>query len=1161
MSDRQVLELAAARGLITKHDLEAISQRVAQADPPILINDLLVGEGFLTQRQWDGLRSQLGPLIGDLIAGYRLDQALGSGAMSEVFRATKVSTGQVVALKLLLPKRAANPVSVERFRQEAAITRSISHPRVAAILDAGAADGRHFLVMEYLPGRDAQRMLRKLPAHRIPTRRALQFARDCALALEAIHAAGVLHRDIKPANILIDQDGSAKLGDLGLALEMSATQNPAGTIVGTPAFLPPEAVMDGGYDARSDLYALGATLFTLLTGSLPYPGTNTAEVVKRIREDQAPDIRAWLPDLMPQVVAVVHRAMARDREQRHASAAALRGDLEDLLAFRIPRHTTQPIAPMAVARDRMATPTSPFQPVGEGAEVLDTQGGDAISITVGQTGQQPAVDDTASMFPVEAIKEHAQQLVAGSKRLWSSLTEPGQASYSARRRSPWRSLVAWVPTLLIAGAAVAVLIYGWKWLQTIKDRPVGAVSSSSGQAIQPAYANQPTRTAEPGTAQRIAPQVGTAVPNAARPADQRPQADASSNPKEAATTDAVPAHVGPTRTPLPFMPARIGTKRWQTQAPTWLERLRQGSAAPTWTIPDGLPPDISEGLTLLKQAVEGLPATIIANNASILEAAPKLDCAPDGLAMRQITAAGLTYGLPDGKLEVMVRWPKMTLADQVKLLASIEPKLEPADRLVLKRVQALIAEQPPTMPSDDVAMVVLAALQEGTQERPTARSDKPVQVVPAPSNPVRSLPSALVTVMASDSKGSELGTFPAGTELTLQYVSGEWSFNTGRAMYSPDVASQKITDTLIVAVQPNGEERVLGRIPPGSSATPYRIVTESEALITLRMSDDNFWDNSGSVVYRWQAKPQGKVLSGQDPATSPPTTQAEALLARFTKVAANAPSIISGTLQQNALIDGLAVFESGAAMQDGLTITVAPGSIVVMKKGTKLTFARTRSDAYPVMFLLEDSTFDWGHDWCRRNHKTWSKGIVISTPDFDHWNSQGVVLDQVLIVNPQGEFGPKYRIKYEDGVIANSVVVGAMTTASVIIHQRDTAWVHCGFDTRWGKFTVQTAEPITLFDIGDGYSTGLKNLQYSDERRYTIEQQRGQPQSVWFPIWKPMTDLVVRLRHKFIDGPAARSQPAVATPAGGRHGRPALPGYGRQPAYPAGQPKPAAPAP
>ena len=1160
MSDRQVLELAASRGLITKHDLEAISQRVAQADPPILINDLLVGEGYLTQRQWDGLRSQLGPLTGDLIAGYRLDQALGSGAMSEVFRATKVSTGQVVALKLLLPKRAANPVSVERFRQEAAITRSISHPRVAAILDAGAADGRHFLVMEYLPGRDAQRMLRKLPAHRIPTRRALQFARDCALALEAIHAAGVLHRDIKPANILIDQDGSAKLGDLGLALEMSATQNPAGTIVGTPAFLPPEAVMDGGHDARSDVYALGATLFTLLTGSLPYPGTNTAEVVKRIREDQAPDIRAWLPDLMPQVVAVVHRAMAREREQRHASATALRGDLEDLLAFRIPRHTTQPIAPMAVARDRMATPTSPFQPVGEGAEVLDTQGGDAISITVGQTGQQLAVDDTASMFPVEAIKEHAQQLVASSKRLWSSLTEPSQASYSARRRSPWRLVVAWVPTLLIAGAAVAVLVYGWKWFQTMKDRPVGAVSAS-GQAIQPAYANQPTRTAEPGTAQRIALQVGTAVPSAARPADQRPLADASSNPKEAATTDAVPAIVDPTRTPPLFKPVRVETKRWQTQAPTWLERLRQGSAAPAWTIPDGLPPDISEGLTLLRQAVEGLPATIIANNASILEAAPKLECAPDGLSMRQITAVGLTYSLPDGELEVTVRWPKMTLADQVQLLASIEPKLEPADRLLLKRVKALIADQPPTMPSDDVAIVVLAALQEGAPERPATKTEQAIQAVPVQTNPVRSLPSALVTVMANDPKGSELGTFPAGTELTVQYVNGTWTAYPDRAMINPDKTDEWDGRANLIAVSESGSERILGPVPCGSSEKPFVMTVPEAATVRIQISDKNVPDNSGSVVYRWQTKAQGKVLSGQDPATPPPSTQAGALLAKFTKVAANTPSIISGTMQQNVLIDGLAVFESGAAMQDGLTITVAPGSIVVIKKGTKLTFARTRSDAYPVMFLLEDSTIDWGHDWYRRNHKTWSKGIVISTPDFDHWNSQGVVLDQVLIVNPQGEFGPKYRIKYEDGVIANSVVVGAMTTASVIIHQRDTAWVHCGFDTRWGKFTVQTAEPITLFDIGDGYSTALKNLQYSDERRYTIEQQRGQPQSVWFPIWKPMTDLVVRLRHKFIDAPAARSHPAVATPGGGRHARPALPGYGRQPAYPAGQPKPAAPAP
>jgi serine/threonine-protein kinase len=296
------------------------------------------------------------PLTGRLLAGrYRLLRPIANGGMAAVWEATDQTLARRVAVKLLHPHLASDASFVQRFRAEAVAAARLSHPSIVSVYDTFTADGVDAIVMELVVGTT---MREDLDAHGpLRMEAVLAIGTQVADALGAAHAAGLVHRDVKPANILLSADGRVLVADFGIAKAAEGTDlTTAGAMVGTAKYLAPEQVEGGPIDGRADIYALGVVLYEAITGEAPFvESTDAATALARLHRYPRPP-RELRPDMPPAVEAVVMQAMARDRDHRFASAAALRTAL--LRAGADPRR-----APDVAIAANTASPASPAQPM------------------------------------------------------------------------------------------------------------------------------------------------------------------------------------------------------------------------------------------------------------------------------------------------------------------------------------------------------------------------------------------------------------------------------------------------------------------------------------------------------------------------------------------------------------------------------------------------------------------------------------------------------------------------------------------------------------------------------------------------------------------------------------------------------------------------------
>ncbi len=264
-----------------------------------------------------------------VIAGYRRVRLLGAGGMGEVHLAHHPRLHREVALKLLRQNVAADAAFAQRFLRESQAMAAVSHPNVVAIHDAGESDGFLFMAIEFVDGTDLNKLLRTRGT--IDEATALRLMIGCCRGLEAIHAAGLVHRDLKPANIFLDRRGEPKIGDLGLARHVDGEDRMTmtGSAWGTPAYMPPEQVRGvADIDIRCDVYALGATLFTILTGSEPFTGPTSFVITSRILSEPAPDPRQLNRTVSAPLAAIVRTCLTKERDERYQDPQALRLDLE-----------------------------------------------------------------------------------------------------------------------------------------------------------------------------------------------------------------------------------------------------------------------------------------------------------------------------------------------------------------------------------------------------------------------------------------------------------------------------------------------------------------------------------------------------------------------------------------------------------------------------------------------------------------------------------------------------------------------------------------------------------------------------------------------------------------------------------------------------------------
>ena len=275
-----------------------------------------------------------------MIAGrYRLNEQVAVGGMGEVWRATDLLLERTVAVKLLRESFAEDPVIVERFRREALTAAGLSHPNMANVFDYVQENGRTGIVMEFVEGETlADRISREGPLD-VPD--AVRTASALLAALSVAHDAGVVHRDVKPGNVMITPTGEVKVTDFGIARAAGhETLTETGMVVGTAHYLSPEQVSGKPASPASDLYAVGAILYEMLTGAKPFEAeTPLAVAMQRLSADprDPQEHRADIPETVSQVAMT---ALARDPERRYASADGMRSALESALASAQP--PTQP---------------------------------------------------------------------------------------------------------------------------------------------------------------------------------------------------------------------------------------------------------------------------------------------------------------------------------------------------------------------------------------------------------------------------------------------------------------------------------------------------------------------------------------------------------------------------------------------------------------------------------------------------------------------------------------------------------------------------------------------------------------------------------------------------------------------------------------------------
>ena len=315
--DSMFLKFAVAKGLLDVDLAKAIYREGQTANRPVA--DLLVERQVLTAYNVDLINKDVVKASGPrIIAGFQIVDKLGQGGMGAVYRATQLSIGREVALKIMAPEVAKNNGFSERFLREAMAMGAINHPNVITCFDAGKDGQILYIALELMTGGDADQLARS-GGGILPAVRACGIVRDCAAGLGAIHKAGLIHRDIKPANIFLGDNGTAKLDDLGLARQEDGddqmTRN--GTVMGTPAFMSPEQAQGvDDLDIRSDIYALGATLFALSTGQPPFTGPSAYAIVAQVINDPVPDPRSLNPNIPEPIVQVIRTAMHKDRKKR-----------------------------------------------------------------------------------------------------------------------------------------------------------------------------------------------------------------------------------------------------------------------------------------------------------------------------------------------------------------------------------------------------------------------------------------------------------------------------------------------------------------------------------------------------------------------------------------------------------------------------------------------------------------------------------------------------------------------------------------------------------------------------------------------------------------------------------------------------------------------------
>ncbi len=281
-------------------------------------------------------------ILDQVIGGCRVERLIGQGGMSAVYKAHHVALDIPVALKLLLPTALQNHNAAERFFQEARATAKLRHPAIIEVMDVGIDQGYYFLIMEYCDGTNLKTMIDK-GKKGISIPQAIEITEQILDGIGYAHKNGIIHRDIKPENILVFKSGRAKLADLGLVKDLN---NPiiltqTNMMVGSPHYIAPEQAQNPRtIDGRADLYAIGCTLFHMITGRPPFNYSSPTKVIISHIKYPVPDILELCPTLKEPIGSVIYKLLEKDPKDRFKSAADARNALMAAFGLQQPNRSS-----------------------------------------------------------------------------------------------------------------------------------------------------------------------------------------------------------------------------------------------------------------------------------------------------------------------------------------------------------------------------------------------------------------------------------------------------------------------------------------------------------------------------------------------------------------------------------------------------------------------------------------------------------------------------------------------------------------------------------------------------------------------------------------------------------------------------------------------------
>ncbi|SEE99967.1 Serine/threonine protein kinase [Streptomyces sp. Ag109_O5-10] len=438
---------------------------------------------------------------GRVVAGrYELSTLIGQGGMGQVWTAYDQRLDRRVAVKLLRPDKVAGAEAEElrrRFLRECRVTAQVDHPGLVTVHDAGSEGEELFLVMQYVDGADLSDHLAEHDPY--PWQWAVAVAAQLCAVLSAVHAVPIVHRDLKPRNVMVKQDGTVTVLDLGVASVMDTDTTRlthTGSPIGSPAYMAPEQAMGGAVGPYTDLYALGVLLHELLSGEVPFAGSTALGVLHRHLYEPPVPVRRTRPEVPEPLEGLVLRLLAKDPQHRPASAQEVYEDLAALLPARgtpsgSPLDPTRPfLRPHAPWPDRARTPApQPATPVAAVPDKPDVAAAvDEVKRLLGEGRITQAVDILGAILPAAADQHGERSTVVRTLRKQYAATLMDDGQY--RRALPELRRLADERAAEAGQADPQALRFRYETAQCLEQLGEPAAALAEYRALLPYYENQ-----------------------------------------------------------------------------------------------------------------------------------------------------------------------------------------------------------------------------------------------------------------------------------------------------------------------------------------------------------------------------------------------------------------------------------------------------------------------------------------------------------------------------------------------------------------------------------------------------------------------------------------------------------------------------------------------